>query len=161
MSTFIVAAGSSLTGLVHNRVQARLRRVDAPACHARFLKHCEAYISANIRQAELRERGEVPDLDAFIPLRREHSGVPICIGVIGFVVGRDIPDEVFEHPVMTRLYLAAVDMVWLANVSSVLVAAEAPSRTRRLLSRSPNNRTSTRTIESRRSASEGKTSSRS
>lgn len=91
--------------------------MDAPACYARFLKHCEDYIGANIRQAELRERGEVLDLDAFIRLRRENSGVPICIGIIGFIRGRDIPDEVFEHPVMTRLYLAAVDMVWLSNVT--------------------------------------------
>lgn len=91
--------------------------MDAPACYARFLKHCEDYISANVRQTELRERGEILELDEFIPLRRENSGVPLCIGVIGFVIGRDIPDEVFEHPVMTRLYLAAVDMVWLANVS--------------------------------------------
>lgn len=107
---------SVLTGGI-TRVQVQLCREDLSACYARFIKLCGDYVDANIRQAELRERGEILDLDAFIPFRRQHSGVPLCLGVIEFVIGTDIPDAVLEHPIMASLHLAAVDMVWLANVS--------------------------------------------
>lgn len=100
-------------------MKRRLCRADLPASYARVIKLWEDYVSSNIRQAELRERCEILDLNTFTPLRRDNSAVPLCIGVIAFVIGIDIPDEMFEHPIMTKLYLAAADMVWLSNVSYV------------------------------------------
>ena len=50
-------------------------------------------------------------------LRRENSAVRFCFGMFGFTLGLDLPDEIFEHPIMMRLHLAAVDMVCWSNVS--------------------------------------------
>ena len=107
---------SVLTGGI-TRVRVQLRREDLSAYYARYIKLCGDYVDANIQQAELRERGEILDLDASIPFRRQHSGVPLCLGVVECAIGTDIPDEVLEHPIMTSLHLAAIDMMWLANVS--------------------------------------------
>jgi len=93
----------------------RLSRVDVPACHRRFIKHAEDYIDAVVFEAELRERNEVLDIESFIPHRRENSGVPLCFAIFGYVLGADLPDEIFYDPVMMRMYLAAVDMVCWSN----------------------------------------------
>lgn len=68
-------------------------------------------------EAQLRERGEVLDLDSYTVLRRENSAVRFCFGLFGFVLGHDLPDDIFEHPVFMRMHLAAVDMVCWSNVS--------------------------------------------
>ncbi|CCM04973.1 uncharacterized protein FIBRA_07171 [Fibroporia radiculosa] len=95
--------------------RSRLLQVDVPACHRRFVKHCEDYVNAFAVEAELRERQEVLSLDAYMPLRRENSAVRFCFGLFGYVLGMDLPDEVYEHPVMVRMHLAAVDMVCWSN----------------------------------------------
>ncbi|KZT69363.1 terpenoid synthase [Daedalea quercina L-15889] len=96
-------------------VRNRLLRVDVPACDRRLVKLCEDYVNAISLEAELRERNEVPDMEAFIALRRENSGVPFCIGAVGCALRLDLPDKIFEHPLMRRLHHAAADMVALSN----------------------------------------------
>ncbi|KZT64434.1 terpenoid synthase [Daedalea quercina L-15889] len=93
----------------------RLLQFNVPACYRRLLKHCEDYVNAFTMEAELRERNEVLDPESYIILRRENSAVRFCFGMFGFVLGVDLPDEIFEHPVMMRLHLAAVDMVCWSN----------------------------------------------
>ena len=83
------------------------------------MAHCEAYVNAVAREAELRERGEVLDVASFEPLRRENSAIRLCFGLFEFALGIDLPDEVFEDEAFMNLYWAGADMVCWANVSAL------------------------------------------
>ena len=87
-----------------------------PVTHRRFLKHAEGYVNGFIVEAELREKNIVLDAHAYNNLRRENSAVKFCFGLFGYMLNLDLPDEIFEHPVFTRMHLAATDMVTWANV---------------------------------------------
>lgn len=90
-----------------------------PNTARRFLKHCDDYIECVSREAELREQGEVLDLASFIDLRRENSAIRLCFGLFEYVLGLDLPQEVFDDPTFMEAYWAAADMVCWANVSSL------------------------------------------
>ncbi|KAH9838516.1 terpenoid synthase [Rhodofomes roseus] len=92
--------GSPLAQMT-KELRERLLQFNVPACYNRLLKHCEDYINAVTVEAELRERNKVLDPEAYANVRKRRR--------------LDLPDEMFEHPIMTRLHIAAVDMVWLAN----------------------------------------------
>ena len=83
----------------------------------RFLEHCDAYIGCVVQEAELRDRGEVLELEEYVHLRRENSAVRVCFGMISYALGIDLPDEVFSDPTFQTIYFSAVDMVCWANVS--------------------------------------------
>lgn len=100
----------------HRRFRARYLRLAGPNTSRRFLKHCKDYIDAVAREAELRERGEVLGVDSFTTLRRENSAIRLCFGLIEYVRGIDLPDEVFEDSNFMDAYWAAADMVCWANV---------------------------------------------
>ncbi|KZT12717.1 terpenoid synthase [Laetiporus sulphureus 93-53] len=115
----------------------RLQEYDMPANHRRLLKHCKHYIAAAALEAKVRERNEALAFERYMAaLRRENSAVRFCFGLFGFVLGHDLPDEVFEHPVMMRMHLSAVDMVFYSynveqamghttnNIMTILMKAE-------------------------------------
>jgi hypothetical protein len=87
-----------------------------PRSLRRFLDHCRRYVDALAREAELREGGEVLGLVSYTNLRRENSAVCLCFGLIEYVLGIDLPDEVFEDPDFMSLYWQACDCVCWANV---------------------------------------------
>ena len=95
----------------------RLFPYAGPATAQRFLQHTEDYVKGFSREAELRENNVVLDLASYDPLRRENSAVRYCFGLFGYVLGLDLPHEIFEHPVFMEMHLAAVDMVTWSNVS--------------------------------------------
>ena len=61
-------------------------------------------------------RREVLDTSSFETLRRENSAIRLCLGLIEYSLGIDLPDEVFHDEEFMTLYWAVVDMVDLANV---------------------------------------------
>jgi hypothetical protein len=68
-------------------------------------------------EALLRERGDVLDPEAFIALRRGNSATRVCLGLVEYILGMDLPDEVWEDETFLKAYFAVVDMVCWANVS--------------------------------------------
>ncbi|EIW57365.1 terpenoid synthase [Trametes versicolor FP-101664 SS1] len=94
---------------------ARLLEHCGPQTYRRFIKHCKDYIEAVAVEADLRERGEVLDLEAYQTLRRENSAVRFCFGLAGYALGIDLPDEVVEHPAFMAMHLSTVDMVCWSN----------------------------------------------
>ncbi|KAI0833263.1 terpenoid synthase [Trametes gibbosa] len=94
---------------------ARLLKHCGPLTYNRFIKHCKDYIEAVAEEADLRERGEVLDLDAYQTLRRENSAVRFCFGLAGYALGIDLADEVVEHPAFMAMHLSTVDMVCWSN----------------------------------------------
>ncbi|KZT07700.1 terpenoid synthase [Laetiporus sulphureus 93-53] len=93
----------------------RLLQHAGPGCFARFLKHCEDYVDAIAKEAELRERDLVLDMASFETLRRENSAIRLCFGLFEFCFGVDLPNEVFEDSTFMRLYWDAADMVCWSN----------------------------------------------
>ncbi|EEB98168.1 hypothetical protein MPER_02372, partial [Moniliophthora perniciosa FA553] len=91
-----------------------LKRAGPIACE-RFFRHCEEYINAVSTEAELRERGEVLDVDAFIDLRRDNSAVRLCFDLFEYALGIELPGDVVEEPTFQQMYWAAADMVCWAN----------------------------------------------
>jgi hypothetical protein len=97
--------------------RARYFRLAGPNTARRFLEHCKDYIDCVATEAELRERGEILDVESFIALRRENSAIRLCFGLFEYVLGIDLPDFIFRDPVFQEVYWAAADMVCWANVS--------------------------------------------
>lgn len=55
-------------------------------------------------------------MESYETLRRENSAIRLCFGLFEFVLGVDLPDEVFDDPAFLNLYWAAADMVCWSNV---------------------------------------------
>ena len=90
-----------------------------PATTRRFVAHVEDYVNSVAKEAELREGNIVLDLAAYDPLRRENSAVRSAFGLFGYVLGLELPDEIFHHPVFSEMHFAAVDMVTWSNVGII------------------------------------------
>lgn len=99
------------------RFAARLASQAGPNAVRRFLAHSASYIDGVIKEAELRERGEVLNVEEFQGLRRENSAVRVCFDLAECLLNIDLPDEVFEDPAFLEVYYAATDMVCWSNVN--------------------------------------------
>ncbi|KIJ66678.1 hypothetical protein HYDPIDRAFT_85207 [Hydnomerulius pinastri MD-312] len=86
-----------------------------PRCFERFLMHFRDYTEAVSKEAELRESGEVLDLPSFVALRRENSAMRVCLTMVEFILGIELPDGVIEDPAFQSIYWAVVDMVCWSN----------------------------------------------
>ncbi|TFY78722.1 hypothetical protein EWM64_g5292 [Hericium alpestre] len=106
--------GSKLAAMTR-AFRERLTRTIKPGTFRRFLQHGQDYIDCVVEEAGLRERGDVLDLESYLVLRRENSAVRLCFGLIPYVLGIDLPEEVYEDPGLQRIYFAGVDMVCWAN----------------------------------------------
>jgi hypothetical protein len=106
-----------VSNFIPESVRARLITAIKPNAFRRFLDHCDAYIDSVIQEARLRDRGEVLELEDYVHLRRENSAVRVCFGMIPYILGIDLPEEVFTDPNFEKVYFSAVDMVCWANVS--------------------------------------------
>lgn len=104
---------------VPSRFRARLVQSCGPQSFTRLIQLSTDYAAAQAREAELRETRAVLDPETFRAVRRENSAIRLCLGVIEFSLGIDLPDEVFKDEQFMALYWAVVDMVDLANVSLV------------------------------------------
>jgi hypothetical protein len=89
----------------------------SPALMRRFLQHNREYISAVVREAESRERGEILTLEEYRKLRRDNSGVIIAFDFIEVSLGLNIPDEVREDASFQQIFYAALDMINFSNVN--------------------------------------------
>ena len=84
--------------------RARYFRLSGDNASRRFLVHFHDYIEAVTKEAELRERRELLSVAEYLPLRRENSAVRLCFGLLEFVLGIDLPDEVFADDGFMSLY---------------------------------------------------------
>jgi len=98
------------------RFRARFLRLAGPKNVRRFANLCESYTQCVGREAELRERGHVLNVDDFIPHRRQNSAVLLCFALVEYILGIDLDDEVYEDKAFSDAYWAACDYVCWANV---------------------------------------------
>jgi hypothetical protein len=100
----------------NKRFRERFVRLAGPNTVRRFAALSEEYTECVAQEAELRERGEVLSLDEFIPLRRNNSAVLLCYSLVEYILGIDLPDDVFEDKDFAGAYWAAADFVCWSNV---------------------------------------------
>lgn len=87
-------------------------------CTRRFFEAMEAYFDA---QCQAVDSTEIPNLDSYIHFRRDASGCKPCFTLIEYANGLDLPDKVFDEPIVRTLQETANDIVSWSNVSSPLV----------------------------------------
>ncbi|EIN07850.1 terpenoid synthase [Punctularia strigosozonata HHB-11173 SS5] len=110
--------GSALAH-VTKQFRGRFMRFARPSCRHRFMKHCEDYAQAVVREAEYRARRDILDVTSYTVLKRENTGVRVCFAMLEAALGLDLPDIVFANPVFISLYFCAVDMVcWSKDIYS-------------------------------------------
>ncbi|KAF9237777.1 isoprenoid synthase domain-containing protein [Melanogaster broomeanus] len=94
---------------------SRFIQTSGPKCTERFIHTMDLYFIAVAKQVEDRANGHIPDLESYIALRRDTSGVRPCCALIEYAAGIDLPDEVQAHPVIIGMEEAANDLVSWAN----------------------------------------------
>jgi hypothetical protein len=104
-------------------------RLAGPNTVRRFAALSEEYTECVAQEAELRERGEVLSLDEFIPLRRNNSAVLLCYSLVEYILGIDLPDNVFEDEDFADAYWAATDFVCWSNVRFAIAHSTRSCRT--------------------------------
>lgn len=87
-----------------------------PGCTERFIHTMDLFFKAIHQQAIDRQNGLVPDLESYIPVRRDTSGCKPCFALIEFAAGIDLPQEVVSHPLITSLEDATNDLITWSNV---------------------------------------------
>ncbi|KAH9838441.1 isoprenoid synthase domain-containing protein [Rhodofomes roseus] len=93
----------------------RMLKTVGPNCRKRFVDTLGLYFKAIMQQATDRATKTVPELEAYISLRRDTSGCKTGFALIEYAAGIDLPNEVVEHPVIQGLLDATNDSVSWAN----------------------------------------------
>jgi hypothetical protein len=86
------------------------------ACVEQFIDGFEVYMKSMIQEAKDRETKRVRPVNDYLQLRRETFGAQATIALCGF--GLEIPEDVFSHPIMQSIQLAAMDLLCIINVSN-------------------------------------------
>src|ERR1700734_1777014 len=87
---------------------------DLPAME-RFISDFDAYAKSMILEAEDRVAGHQRTVNDYMILRRDTCGAKPTFSFFG--LGLNIPNEVFEHPLMISLIENATDLIAITNVS--------------------------------------------
>jgi hypothetical protein len=87
---------------------------DIPAME-RFISDFDAYTKSIILEAEDRVASHLRTVNDYLILRRDTCGAKPTFSFFG--LGLNIPDAVFEHPIMMSLIEDATDLIVLTNVS--------------------------------------------
>ncbi|KAG8873853.1 hypothetical protein FRB97_006409 [Tulasnella sp. 331] len=81
----------------------------------RFLEYFDQYVQAVHAQVLNRAKNHIPDLENWIKLRRDTGGLKMCFAIGEFGLNLDLPDEVFECPLIRVMENCANDVVVLSN----------------------------------------------
>ena len=87
---------------------------DIPAIE-RFISDFDAYTKSIITEAEDRVAGHQRTVDDYLTLRRDTCGAKPTFSF--FALGLNIPDQVFDNPLMISLIENATDLIAVTNVS--------------------------------------------
>ena len=87
---------------------------DAPAME-RFIVDFDDYTKSNILEAEDRVANNQRTVDDYLVLRRDTCGAKPTFSFFG--LGLNIPNEVFDNPIMISLIENATDLIAITNVS--------------------------------------------
>lgn len=92
----------------------------------RFVHGMGLFLEGITIQARSRATGVILDLEDYIILRRDTSGLKPCWALIEYAGGLNLPEEVLEHPIVQSLEEAANDWVAWSNVGTLARLSTSP-----------------------------------
>lgn len=101
-----------VAGIMAKDFFGAFRKTSGWRCTRRFFEAMETYFDVQCLEADARN---VPDLDSYIPFRRDASGCKLGFVLIEYANGLNLPDVVFEDPIVRTLQEIANDIVSWSN----------------------------------------------
>ncbi|OJA11859.1 hypothetical protein AZE42_03257 [Rhizopogon vesiculosus] len=105
--------GECILGEIMRRFWARATQSASLPSQRRFLDSFIAYIRALVVEAFDRDQGHCRSINGYLKLRRDTCGVKSCFFVCE--MGMDLPDEVFQHPVIAQLEECIIELCLIDN----------------------------------------------
>ncbi|CDO69934.1 hypothetical protein BN946_scf184836.g8 [Trametes cinnabarina] len=103
-----------------------------------FARAIESWMKSQVEQARNRSTDEIPSVEEFIVLRRRTIGGPIVEAMVEYSLDLQIPEHVWEHPVLQEMSKAMIDiMTWPNDLCSFNVRRSAPTHLLTLSNRVP------------------------
>jgi hypothetical protein len=84
------------------------------------------WFEGQLQQGTNRKLGRMPTIEEFIPMRRATIGCGMVEAMIEYSLDIDLPDYVFEHPIIRAMSDATNDLMTWPNVGRILSSDRAP-----------------------------------
>ncbi|THU86033.1 terpenoid synthase [Dendrothele bispora CBS 962.96] len=92
-----------------------LRQTATPGVCDRFTKSAIEWFNGQLQQGTNRKMGRMPTIEEFIPMRRATIGCGMVEAMIEYSLDIDLPEHVFEHPIIRAMSDATNDMMTWPN----------------------------------------------
>ncbi|KAG1884308.1 isoprenoid synthase domain-containing protein [Suillus subluteus] len=100
------------SGMMCKLFFSHFKQTGGPGCTTRFIHSMDLWF---ISVAKERAKGHVNNVESYIKLRHDLSGIKPCFALIEFASQIDLPDEVISHLVIMTLEKATNDFVAWSN----------------------------------------------
>ncbi|MFD0689768.1 terpene synthase family protein [Actinomadura fibrosa] len=98
-----------------------------PAWAARFRRDLDLWLRGHLAENSYRVSGTVPDVAAYIAVRRDASTVLPTLDLVELVEGATVPDELYRTPEYQTLILGTADiMCWINDIHSLHMERDDP-----------------------------------
>ncbi|KAL4256103.1 Terpene synthase [Pleurotus pulmonarius] len=106
-------SGEWVIGEMARQFWANAVLIATPTAQTRFISSFQEYLDAVVQQAEDRAKRHVRNVEEYFQIRRETVGAKPS-----FAIGQlylNIPQEIIDHPVISKLTEISIDLIILAN----------------------------------------------
>nr|WES10307.1 microbial terpene synthase-like protein 6 [Dryopteris fragrans] len=97
------------------KLWAEMRREMTPGLRHRFVSTMEDYLHAIKVQATFRKLHRLPDMQAYLEIRRQASFILPCIALLEYALGIELEEEVYNNPLVEKFRYLALDYIFLCN----------------------------------------------
>ncbi|PCH34836.1 terpenoid synthase [Wolfiporia cocos MD-104 SS10] len=102
-----------------DQLWACLIRSTSAVWQQRFQRHYQAFRGARALSATDNEQLVIPDLESYVALRRDSSGVKILLDLIEYSAGLRIPDRIYAAPMLQQLRTDVCNIIsWSTDIAS-------------------------------------------
>lgn len=96
-------------------LRQRLLALATPTHFHHFVDRVEAVFAGNVAEARNRERGQIPDVASYLPLREVTVGLHVMLALVELLEAFSLADVIREHPAVRGLAARASNIVGWAN----------------------------------------------
>jgi len=96
-------------------LRQRMLALGTPRHFKHFVDQVEEIFEANVAEARNRERGQIPDVASYLPLREVTVGIHVMLALVELLEEFRLPDRIRKHPAVRELATRASNIVGWAN----------------------------------------------
>jgi hypothetical protein len=96
-------------------IRTRLAERMPRAWLERFTRHCVDYFEGTVVESKARHAGIHPDVEGYVKLRRQTSGVYMVVDLIELAEGICLSEQTVNHPLLQRMVDITNDVVGWSN----------------------------------------------